>query len=41
MVSERLGHSSAKITWDLYQHVTPGMASDAAERVAGLIFGET
>lgn len=39
VVSERLGHSSTTITRDVYQHFTPAMASDAAERVAGLIFG--
>jgi integrase len=39
VVSERLGHSTATITRDVYQHVTPAMQSDAAERVAGLIFG--
>jgi integrase len=36
---ERLGHASAKITWDIYQHVTPTMQADAAETVARLIFG--
>lgn len=40
IVSERLGHASAKITWDIYQHVTPTMQSDAAETVARLIFGD-
>lgn len=39
IVSERLGHTSAKITWDIYQHVTPTMQTDAAETVARLIFG--
>ncbi len=39
IVSERLGHASAKITWDVYQHVTPAMQTDAAETVARLIFG--
>ena len=39
VVSERLGHSSAVITWQTYQHVVKGMQSDAAERVADLIFG--
>lgn len=39
IVSERLGHASAKITWDIYQHVTPTMQADAAETVARLIFG--
>ena len=38
IVSERLGHASTTITWDIYQHVTPAMQSDAAERVANLIF---
>jgi integrase len=41
IVSERLGHASSLITRDLYQHVSPAMASDAAERVAGLIFSGT
>ncbi|MEO2104675.1 MAG: tyrosine-type recombinase/integrase, partial [Actinomycetota bacterium] len=40
IVSERLGHASAKITWDIYQHVTPSMQADAAETVARLIFGD-
>jgi integrase len=39
VVSERLGHSSPMITWQTYQHVVKGMQSDAAERVAALIFG--
>lgn len=39
IVSERLGHASAKITWDIYQHVTPTMQADASETVARLIFG--
>jgi integrase len=38
VVSERLGHASATITWDIYQHVTQSMASDAAQVVADLIF---
>jgi integrase len=40
VVSERLGHSSPMITWQTYQHVIRGLQSDAAERVAALIFGE-
>jgi integrase len=39
VVQERLGHSSIAITLDLYSHVVPAMDSDAAERVAGMIFG--
>lgn len=38
VVSERLGHSSAVITWSIYQHVVKGMQADAAERVSDLIF---
>ena len=39
IVSERLGHSKTAITLDIYSHVTPTMGADAAEKVAGLIFG--
>ncbi len=39
VVSKRLGHSSPVVTWQTYQHVRQGMQTDAAERVAGLIFG--
>lgn len=39
IVSERLNHSSTHITREIYTHVTPPMQSDAAERVAGKIFG--
>ena len=39
IVADRLGHSSPMITWQTYQHVIKGMQSDAAERVADLIFG--
>ena len=38
IVSERLGHSSPLITWQTYQHVITGLQTDAAERVASLIF---
>ena len=41
VVQERLGHSSIAITLDLYTHVAPSMRTDAAERVAGLIFGSS
>jgi integrase len=39
VVSERLGHASVAFTMDVYSHVLPGMQEDAAERIAGLIFG--
>ncbi len=40
IVSRQLGHSSPAITQSIYQHVVRGLQSDAAERVAALIFGE-
>jgi integrase len=40
VVSERLNHSSTHVTREIYTHVTPPMQSDAAERVAGSIFGK-
>ena len=36
-VSERLVHSSTTITADLYTHVSPIVARDAAQRIAGAI----
>ncbi len=37
VVSERLGHSTIAITLDLYSHVTPSIARDAANVVASRI----
>ena len=39
VVSERLGHATVGITLDLYSHVTPAIARDAADAVAATIFG--
>jgi len=39
IVSERLGHSSPMVTWQIYQHVVKGMQAGAAEKMAKLIFG--
>jgi integrase len=39
VVSERLGHATVGITLDLYSHVTPPIARDAADLVANAIFG--
>ena len=33
VASERLGHSTAGITLDLYSHILPGMQADATARV--------
>jgi integrase len=41
IVQERLGHANISITLDIYSHVTAGLHSDAAEQVAGLIFGRS
>lgn len=37
IASERLGHSTIGITFDLYSHVMPGMQADAAEQVDAAI----
>jgi integrase len=39
VVQERLGHANVSITLDVYSHVTEGLHTDAASRVAGIIFG--
>lgn len=33
VISERLGHSSIRITLDVYSHLMPGMDEDAAQRI--------
>ncbi len=38
IVSERLGHATVGITLDLYSHVTPAIAREAAGVVADRIF---
>jgi len=37
VVSDRLGHSSTAITADLYTHVVPVLAQDAADRIAAVV----
>ncbi len=37
VVSERLGHSATGITADLYTHVNPAVAQDAADAIARLV----
>jgi len=37
VVSDRLGHSSTTITSDLYAHVVPAVAREAAEKIAALV----
>lgn len=38
VVSERLGHSSIKITIDLYSHLFPNMQEEAAEELGKMLF---
>ncbi|HVD18697.1 MAG TPA: tyrosine-type recombinase/integrase, partial [Propionibacteriaceae bacterium] len=39
VVQERLGHANVSITLDVYSHVSEGLHSDAASRIAKIIFG--
>jgi len=39
VVSERLGHSSVKMTLDVYSHVLPTMQQGAAEKLEKACFG--
>ncbi len=39
IVSERPGHATVGITLDLYSHVTPAIAREAADTVGNLILG--
>lgn len=41
VVSENLGHSSIRVTMDVYAHVLPTMTADAVATVADKIFGAT
>ncbi|NRG46007.1 tyrosine-type recombinase/integrase [Bacillus sp. CRN 9] len=38
LISERLGHSSVKITLDTYSHVLPNMQQEASNRLADKLF---
>ena len=40
IVSERLGHTSVKMTLDVYSHVLPTMQQGAAEKLEKACFGE-
>lgn len=37
VISERLGHSSIRITYDLYAHLLPGMQEDAVNKLENLL----
>jgi integrase len=40
VVSERLGHATVGITLDLYSHVVPSLARDAAEQIMSTTYGD-
>jgi integrase len=40
VVSERLGHATVGITLDLYSHVVPSLAKDAAEQIMSATYGD-
>jgi integrase len=39
VAQERVGHSSATMTLDVYSHVLPRMQADAARKVEALLLG--
>lgn len=39
IVAERLGHSTTRLTLDIYSHVIPGMQREAAMRIEERLFG--
>ncbi|CEG31417.1 site-specific integrase [Peribacillus simplex] len=39
IVSEILGHSSSKITLDVYTHILPNMQKDTAKQLGNMLFG--
>jgi integrase len=40
VVQEMLGHSTVRMTLDLYSHAVPGMHRDASERIGDLLFAD-
>jgi integrase len=40
VVSERLGHATVGITLDLYSHVVPSLAKEAAEQIMMSTYGD-
>ncbi len=41
IVSERLGHSTVSLTFDVYSHAIPALESEAAAKIAALFLGES
>lgn len=40
VVSDRLGHSSVSITWDIYSHILEDQRTEAANRIGGALYGD-
>jgi integrase len=40
VMSERLGHATVGVTLDLYSHVVPALAKDAAEQIMAAAYGD-
>ncbi len=40
VVSERLGHSTTRLTMDVYSHVLPTMQQQASDRLGNVLYGE-
>lgn len=41
VISERLGHSSTRVTQDIYSHVLPQMQEAAADKIDDLLMKNT
>jgi integrase len=39
VMSDRLGHATTAFTQDVYMHAIPAVENDAADQIAGLVFG--
>lgn len=41
VISDRLGHATSSFTQDIYMHAIPAVEEEAANQIAGLVFGES
>ena len=41
VMSDRLGHATTSFTMDIYMHAIPAIEDDAADQIAGLMFGNS
>ena len=40
VISDRLGHATSSFTQDIYMHAIPAVEDEAADQIAGLVFGD-